>query len=67
MLVHVSTNEGKPCPFQDCPESIGRDRFEEGCNHLLNVHNLNCLHVGQETSIDSNGNPRQNTVAVFGD
>jgi hypothetical protein len=62
-IVYVSTGALRTCPF--CGESLGLERFEESCNHLLG-HGLKCLHVGQETGWDGRGNPWHNTVAVFG-
>jgi len=45
---------------------LGLEKFDESCNHLMQQHNLKCLHVGQETSYDNNGKPWHSTVAVFG-
>jgi hypothetical protein len=47
-IVYVSTNIGKGCPFEGCDFSIGLERFEQSCNHLIQQHGLKCLHVGQE-------------------
>jgi hypothetical protein len=63
IIVRVSSGEeALPCPL--CPE-FKLDNFEEACAHLLQVHKLKCLHVGQETEPADKG-PWQNTVAVFG-
>jgi hypothetical protein len=40
--------------------------FNDVCNHLLTEHKLPCLHVGQETDMDSDGKLHQSTAAIFG-
>jgi hypothetical protein len=65
IIVYVSTNEGRSCPLEGCNFTLDMDTFQENCTHLLQ-HGLMCLHVGQETTYDSDGKPWHNTVAVFG-
>lgn len=63
LMIYVSTNEGKGCGIDGCDFWLGLERFQESCNHLLQDHGLNCLHVGQQTTPDSNGSPWHSTVA----
>jgi hypothetical protein len=63
-MIYVSTNESRLCPLCG-DESLDMEHFEDSCNHLLG-HGLKCLHVGQETTRDRDGNLWQVTVAVFG-
>ena len=44
----------------------GEDNVAESINHLVQKHNFKLLHVGQESSLDSDGNPWQSTVAMLG-
>ncbi len=62
LIIRISSGEGRPCPI--CYDEQ-LDTFETSCEHLLKVHKLKCLHVGQETEAADLG-PWQNTVAVFG-
>jgi hypothetical protein len=41
-----------------------RGPFNDVCNHLLQEHKLNCLHVGHETRASETG-PWHSTMAVF--
>jgi len=63
-VVHISTDESKGC--EHCAFRIGTDNFAESINHYISDHGYKLLHVGQETSHDSMGNPFQLTVAVVG-
>jgi len=65
LIVYVKTGIGKPWPIPGCTFPLLNADFQESCNHLLQ-HGMTCLHVGQETSRDSNGELWQHTVAVFG-
>ena len=66
IIVSVSSNIGAGCPLCNSNFFLGLEKFDESCNHLMQQHNLKCLHVGQETSYDNNGKPWHSTVAVFG-
>jgi len=65
VIVRVSSNEGRGCPFCSNEFLDGSQQFEKACNHLLS-HGLKCLHVGQETIAGRAGEPWHTTVAVFG-
>jgi len=63
IIVRVSSgDEARPCPL--CAK-FQLNNFEEACNHLLQTHKLERLHVGQETEPTDKG-PWHNTGAVFG-
>jgi hypothetical protein len=65
-IIRVSTNESRKCPFDGCDVVLdAMEMFENSCNHMLQDHQLVCLHVGQET-VDTDDGPYQTTVAVFG-
>jgi hypothetical protein len=51
---------------EHCDFRIGLDNFAESINHYINDHGYKILHVGQESSWDSEGSPWQSTVAVLG-
>jgi hypothetical protein len=38
----------------------------KAAKHLQDIHKLDCMHVGQETSEDVEYATRQDTVAIFG-
>ena len=63
-VVYVSTSIGTSC--EHCNESVGHDRFPESVNHYINQHGYKLLHVGTETSYDSDGKPWHSTIAVLG-
>lgn len=63
-VVHISTNIGTGC--EHCNEQIGLDRLAESINHYIEQHGYKLLHVGTETSHDTNGNPWHSTAAVLG-
>jgi len=63
-IVHISTDTGTSC--EHCRTSIGLDRFAESVNHYIREHDYTLLHIGQETSHDSEGKPWHSTVAVLG-
>lgn len=63
-VVHISTDENKGC--EHCTFRIGSENFAESINHYITDHGYRLLHVGQETSLDSRGNPFQLTVAILG-
>jgi len=63
-VVHISTNVGQPC--EHCAEQTGLDRLAESINHFLERHGYKLLHVGMETTHDSDGKPWHSTVGVVG-
>lgn len=63
-VVHISNDEGKSC--EHCDFRVGTDNFAESINHYISAHGYKLLHVGQQTSRDSMGNPWQLTVALLG-
>lgn len=65
-MVRVRSDEGRSCPLCSRHSAMADNHFEVFSNHLLKDHSLKCLHVGQETIKDREGNLRQVTVAVFG-
>lgn len=73
-MITVSSNMMVPCPLCSVAkpfmlEGTETTKFDEACNHLINVHNLKCLHVGQQTERNSEADDNSLcffTVAVFG-
>jgi hypothetical protein len=63
-IVNSSVSMG--CPFCRGSRLNGLDDFEGAARHLQDEHGLVCMHVGTETTNDSDGKPWHNTVAVFG-
>jgi hypothetical protein len=66
-VFQISTNIWKNCPeCSNMPHSaIGDDEIDERVNHVLQ-HGYKLLHVGQQTSEDSQGRIWQTTVAILG-
>lgn len=73
-IVTVSSNMMGPCPLCSQAATTMLDgtetpKFDDACNHLINVHGLKCLHVGQQTKNNAaagDGSLCYFTVAVFG-
>lgn len=68
-ITHVSSKVRRACPF--CDESISDqgddlEGFVREVNHLLDAHEFNLMHVGQETEWGSDGNSWESTVAILG-
>jgi len=63
-VVHINSDESKGC--EHCGFRIGPHNLAESINHYINDHGYKLLHVGQESSNDSMGNPFQLTVALLG-
>jgi len=63
-VVHVSNDDGNTC--EHCDYSLGTDNIAKSINHYVETHQYKLLHVGQETSHDTNGNQFQLTVALLG-
>ena len=66
-IIRVSSDEHRTCPKCNAVKLAGDGRFEEACNHLLETHQMKRVHIGQETTLDLNGNPIPRTVAIFED
>lgn len=61
----ISSANSHACDF--CSEFIGgEDRFEASVNHYLQAHGCVLLHVGQQTTFDSDYRPWQTTIAIVG-
>jgi hypothetical protein len=65
-IAMVSTDLFEQC--KHCSEQIGGgdQPFSESVNHYIQKHDYKILHVGTDTSRDTDGNPWQSTVAVLG-
>jgi hypothetical protein len=58
MIFSIRTGVDRRCPVCGKAVSSGQDsggRFDQQTNHLLEAHGWRLLHVGQETSTDSDG------------
>jgi hypothetical protein len=62
-VVHISTNITTGC--EHCTERIGGERFPESVNHYAEQHGYSLVHVGTETSRDTEGDLQHHTVAVL--
>ena len=64
----VSSNIGTSCDH--CNERIGAFELSgditPSINHYIEAHGYCLLHVGTQTSHDTNGQPWQSTVAILG-
>ncbi len=66
LMVRLSTDEAVACPICGFTTHQGEARaFGDVSTHILQEHQLVCIHVGQETVQGLMG-PWQTTVAVFG-
>jgi len=63
-VVYLSTDIGTEC--KHCSERVGLDNLAESINHYIEQHGYKLLHVGTETSRDTDGRPWHSTVAVLG-
>jgi hypothetical protein len=63
-VVHVSTNTLSTC--EHCDTKIGLEKFDESINHYIEQHGYKLLHVGTETSHDTEGKPWNSSVALLG-
>jgi hypothetical protein len=61
----LSSNLSSRCPFCEGVQLDGLDEFLQAVRHLQEFHNLECLHVGTETTYDGKGSCHT-TVAIFG-
>ncbi|MDO6498878.1 hypothetical protein [Photobacterium sanguinicancri] len=60
----VSTNVDETCSH-GCQLPYNGEMFESNVNHYIKEHGYKLLHIGQESSTDSDGNPYHSTVAVL--
>lgn len=60
----VSTSIGEHCKH-GCKLPYNGESFEANVNHYLKEHKYKLLHIGQETSSDSDGKPYHSSVAVL--
>jgi hypothetical protein len=61
----ISSYTNSSCPF--CDEGLpGLTNFVHAAKHLQEQHGLSCMHVGQQTGENHNGEVWHHTVAVFG-
>jgi len=63
-VVHISTDISGRC--EHCAHMVGGTDFVESVNHYIADHGYKVLHVGAETSRDSEGKPWHSTVSVLG-
>ena len=65
-IVQVSTNITTGCKDGSGHRIGGEDRFAESVNHYIEQHGYTLLHVGQQSSDDSEGRLWHAAVAVLG-
>lgn len=69
-VVHISTNISTSC--EHCSKSVGgypgdgEHSLAESINHYIEKHGYKLLHLGTETSHDTEGKPWHSTIAVLG-
>lgn len=63
-VVKLSTDNSQPCKL--CQLALSGKKIDESINHYVKAHNYRVLHVGTETSLDLEGKPWHDTVAVLG-
>lgn len=64
---YISSDIGRGC--EHCDHAIGAldtGNMADSINHYIQVHGYRLLHVGTETTHDSNGKPWHTTVAILG-
>jgi hypothetical protein len=64
---YLSSNVGRGC--EHCGHSIGalsQGDVADSVNHYIQEHGYRLLHVGTETTHDSNGKPWHTTVVILG-
>jgi hypothetical protein len=70
-VYEVSTHILEGCPVcNSLPARVDLDNMENiapRVNHMLEMHGLRLLHVGQQTGTAANGEPFVATVAVLGE
>lgn len=66
-VMSLSTNSPlRTCPICDKNMYYGGDDLASNINHYLQTHQYRLLHVGQETTQDTDGNIYHHTVAILG-
>jgi hypothetical protein len=65
-VVHLSTNQSRQCDHCERRIRDGGENFSENVNHYIIEHGYKLLHVGGETSSDSEAKPWHSTIAVLG-
>jgi hypothetical protein len=64
-VVLVSSNVVESC--EHCSQRVGGEElFQDSVNHYLVAHGYKLLHVGAETTTDSDARPWHVTIAVLG-
>jgi hypothetical protein len=63
----VSSSIGRACEHcNDLNASRSSDDISDSVNHYIQSHGYHLLHVGTQTSHDSDGKPWHSTIAVLG-
>ncbi|QHB26455.1 bis(5'-nucleosyl)-tetraphosphatase [Pseudomonas monteilii] len=62
-LIKVGSGESGSCKL--CCKRFDLMEWEEAVIHYIQIHGLSLIHVGQETTRTSVGDPWQQTVAVL--
>jgi hypothetical protein len=62
-VVRVSTITETGC--EHCTAFFGMDDFPKAVNHYIEKHGYALIHVGTETTNDSEGRPWHSTVALL--
>jgi hypothetical protein len=65
-IVHISTRVGTQCEHCTPLVQVGLDDFAKSVNHYIEKHGYTLLHVGTETSHDSDGKLWHSTIALLG-
>jgi len=63
-VVEISTNIGTGC--EHCDYLVGIENFADGINHYISEHGYHVLHVGTQSTPDSEGTTYHTTVALLG-
>jgi hypothetical protein len=63
-VFNISTDVSERC--EHCEQMAGGSLFAESIYHYIEDHGYRLLHVGEETTRDTDGTPWNMTVAVLG-
>lgn len=63
-VIHISTSTNNNCKL--CNTKMGADSFIDCINHYIKEHGYKILHVGPETSRDTEGHIWNSSVAILG-